>query len=520
MDLTSSSSYKLANHRFPSPVPHVNRQQHYLGLIPSPSIPHPDDSNHSSMTSSSVSLPYQSSVRLSNPIRRRNIDAHSYDSGIGTITQRSILERARSPAQNDNASIAQLPVRHSSMKGTQDGLLFPKYFIDSTSKCIMCKACGIFFSHNVFLRHLHDAYGKKVECYGQFIELAIDVPNKEQILAFQGFLTKLGRSQEATGVVTELHQQKSGSPARNANLQTPSKPSQAPPNTWTQDIQETVLASEKLLKETSDYLRTSAKKMQHRRKNSIQLKELPILSKDGDAQRTHLVNDKPNETVPVIKTQNPHRTSKKSLQNLFSSDQTSKKVDYKASLMSSNPKYDLPRSVIVKNSENTTSAIVNENIIISSDVHHDPAVTRHLRDSLQVGSLQSRPSDGSGDAKTSGDVVASRNGEGGDDGRMTTDELAMSRRSEFPPLIQEKKNDPVYILQTAQDLITLATQKIHQPQKQSIQDNDWYSRYQAEHTLRLKCEASIVELQGMLTAEQNQRRELEIQLRALRLQKS
>ena len=377
---------------------------------------------------------------FSNPIRHKGPEVHySYDSGMGTM-QRIIPERGRSPAKLSNPGIAQLPVRHTSTKGTQEGLLFPKYFTDTSSKCIMCKSCGIFFSHDIFLRHLHDAYGKRVECYGQCIELSADVPNKDQILTFQEFLATLSKCQEGLHDTTRvLHQQTSGSPARNATSKSPSRLNSAPANTWTQDIQETVLASEKLLKETSDYLRTSARKMQHRRRNSIQLQELPFSTKDDNNSRTLPISDKANETLPVIKNQNQHRTSKKSLQNLFI---TSDQANDKKTSVSSRSKSDLPRPIVVKTTQ-VSSTLRNENIASFSASGHDPVMSRHLTDSLQVEqNLVSRPSGGSGDATATRDVLVNNGNERSeeDGGKMTTDELATSRRREVPPFSLERKN--------------------------------------------------------------------------------
>ena len=83
---------------------------------------------------------------------------------------------------------------------------------------------------------------------------------------------------------------RSGSPLQNVKSKFVPKPKLSIVNKWTQDIQETVQASEKLLKETSEYLRTSVTKLKHRRKNSLQLQELPFFIQ-GRCLSHHILPD-------------------------------------------------------------------------------------------------------------------------------------------------------------------------------------------------------------------------------------
>ena len=385
-----------------SPTSQGNVSRNYRGLIhPSPIVNFENSNYGNSIHGNSnanplkgfsgVTLPNRPVPRISNLFRNTDhLDSQSYDSGIGTMTQRTLLHGIGSPGRRvvEKANIAQLPVRHTSLKGTQEGVLFPKYCLDVSSKCIMCKACGIFFSYDVFLCHLHDMYGKRVECQGQEIELAIDVPSKEQILAFQEFLVKFGQNQQL-GHMMELHQ-RSGSPMQNVKSKFVPKPKSPIVNKWTQDIQETVQASEKLLKETSEYLRTSATKLKHRRKNSLQLQELPFSTKGNDEGviKSSPTAEKRNDTVPIIKTHNPHRSSKKSLQNYFSSSQTSKKeTNLQLPMKVTAIQQDVPS----KHSSTHTDNFDEENTIDLTS-HHDASLKGHLTESLRVEPLEPQPS--------------------------------------------------------------------------------------------------------------------------------
>ena len=269
---------------------------------------------------------HQQVQSILSPVKHNGLD--SYSSGIQSMAREQNhndyrLTRPSSPSRQYRNPVSsgssQLTVRHTSSKGTQEGVLFPKYQVDSTSKCIMCKDCGIFFSHDAFLHHLHDVYGKRVECYGQFVELAVDAPNLEQLQLFQDFLAKLGVSQDRLLNNTGSYDG-SKSPGKHGTHSSSSsfRPSSPVPNTWTNGIQETVLASEKLLKETSDYLKSSAKKMKHRRQRSFQMQGLPpMLSEKEDNSLQTLPA---NSAVPIIKTNNSNPTSKKSLQKYFISN--------------------------------------------------------------------------------------------------------------------------------------------------------------------------------------------------------
>ena len=402
MDTHLTPSYNQGNHRHMSPTPQSNGSRNYRGLIhPSPIVNFENSNYGNSIHGNSdanplkafsgVTLPNRPVPRISNSFRNTDhLDSHSYDSGIGSRAQRTLLQGIGSPGMrvSENANIAQLPVRHTSLKGTQEGVLFPKYCLDVSSKCIMCKACGIFFSYDVFLCHLHDMYGKRVECQGQQIELATAVPSKEQILAFQEFLVKFGQNQQL-GHMMESYQ-RLGSPMQNVKSKFVPKPKSPIVNKWTQDIQETVQASEKLLKETSEYLRTSATKLKHRRKNSLQLQELPFSSK-GEVRviKSSPTVEKRNDTVPIIKTHNPHRSSKKSLQNYFSSSQSSKK---ETNLQLPMKVTTTQQAVPSKHSSNHADANLDKETTIDLTSQHDASLKGHLTESLRVEPLDSQPS--------------------------------------------------------------------------------------------------------------------------------
>ena len=215
----------------------------------------------------------------------------------------------------------QLPVKHTNQHGTQIGILLPKYHIHPQSKCIMCRDCGIFFSHDSFLRHFHDNIGRRKDCQSTMLELGIDNPGVHQLKLWDDFLAKLrGESNKRPRLssydptaATTLPLSGSRSYAASDSYQTPQPPqghrpamlysprtsmhtmTRSPPTTQPQppphpsaprdhttiaaqgpvsefnrNIQNAVDASERLLRETSHFL-ASTDKSRHRRNRSVNL---------------------------------------------------------------------------------------------------------------------------------------------------------------------------------------------------------------------------------------------------------
>lgn len=254
----------------------------------------------------------------------------------------------------------QLPVKHTNQIGTQIGILLPKYHIHPQSKCIMCRDCGIFFSHDSFLRHLHDNIGRRTDCQSSMLELGVDNPGVQQMKIWDDFVAKLkgeeashkrprtssydpsgvtnntslggSRYRSASDSFTSTQPIQPRRPAMHYSPRTSMRGVQrSPPGTigsqlpvnhsgnspkrtviaeagsisdLNKNIQNTVDASERLLRETSQYL-ASTEKSRHRRNRSItmdlQKKSVPPPEGKPHASRPLFTS----QSAPLL--QNPQR---------------------------------------------------------------------------------------------------------------------------------------------------------------------------------------------------------------------
>ena len=240
--------------------------------------------------------------------------SHSSDSGVGQDF--SGMPASRQPNQISSVGL-KLPVKHVTQLGTQRGLFVPKYHVHNHSKCIMCKDCGIFFSYDAFLGHSHDKHGRKRHRpQASSLELDDENPNTQQMKTWQEFLAKIGQKASMTNLKSASNEpdNRTREHVESSNVQRLIvKRPEAPLNDenassggtslsdFDKNIQETVNASERLLRETSQYLHSSTEKLRHRRQKSLrshQLRPQVLLQSDLNSMPSSSASE---QVQPVIK---------------------------------------------------------------------------------------------------------------------------------------------------------------------------------------------------------------------------
>ncbi|XP_063955834.1 uncharacterized protein LOC129262462 [Lytechinus pictus] len=445
----------------------------------------------------------------------------------------------------------QLPVKHTNEIGTQIGILLPKYHVHPQSKCIMCRDCGIFFSHGSFLRHLHDNIGRRTDCQSSMLELGVDNPGVQQMKLWDDFLAKLKgeegsharprtSSYDLNGVTSNValegnHYRSSSDsfsstqpiqPRRPAMHYSPrtsmrgvqrslptTKGSQlvgpsgnSPPNSSSEassisdlnkNIQNTVDASERLLRETSQYL-ASTEKSRHRRNRSITM-DLHSKSEhpEGKSQASRSLFGSQSSHVAPHQQNRPREHSSKAILSPSGTQNENGNTDgIQTARFPQDSRIfaggDLPSNTSNPDTRSTSQgnpSSVNAMRVASSVLPQGEAGSRFRFPVLN------------------GDLLEEQNQQ-----NSTKD-----------------KQDPLFILQTAQELLTLASHRIqilkdvaaggNGVPKSPGRDDEFLKLYHEERSKRRKFEAQIQQLQESLQEEQKQRKELEIQLRALKLQR-
>ncbi|XP_022105213.1 uncharacterized protein LOC110987088 isoform X2 [Acanthaster planci] len=440
----------------------------------------------------------------------RSLDygSHSSDSGV-----RQDYIRTVNGEQMHASTGIKLPVKHITSLGTQRGTLLVRYLTHRHSKCITCQDCGIFFSQDAFLAHSHDRHGRKRHRHqADILELDVENPSSQELRSWEEFLSKTGQKARTTESSLASASLDLGIRKGDYNLE-PSTGSQIsaekPTHRQTDEhvnkghtllsdfdktVQDTVNASERLLKETSQYLHSSAEKLRHRRQRSL---------KNYQFHPASLPDDLPSNPVsstehvqPIIKdastsSQNPKRPHRKFLEKYFEKSRDSFQLltDSMASRSTSKP------DSLGLEARTSTGGPQQESSML-----------------------------GSGEIKR--DVAEDGGKGGGDADRQAVDHI--SARPTSPgktPLgksiiLQEHfdRNDPLFIVQTAQELLTLAAHKMQERQQKSPGGIDWQKRYEFEKERNREKDKRIRELEGLLEAEQRKRQDAEVQLRAIRLQ--
>ncbi|XP_072166714.1 uncharacterized protein [Diadema setosum] len=518
---------------------------------------------------------YQDSLSLTDPVGSVDSLLSGQPSLNGTLEDGSVgeihmppptkLQPTPTPLEHFNikARGLQLPVKHTNQIGTQVGILLPKYHIHAQSKCIMCRDCGIFFSHDSFLRHLHDNIGRRRECQSTMLELGIENPGVQQMRLWEEFLSKLrgesikrprtssfdpgtatlgmppsrnhsegalnthvaGQPSQSQHPVTHYSPRTSmysvrRSPPR-AHTPQSSYPSQSspqrPPSTeassiveLNRNIQDTVDASERLLRETSHYL-ASTQKSRHRRNRSVNLDLKPA--------PTPPVGSKPLASRSLFDS-GPAAAQSHQPPASAQSDQL-RPLALEPSDIASHPENDNGYS---------TDGISRDARTLAGG---DPSTAGHnsgnsLRSQHRHFSDRPNGSRGLGNPPP---VVKSEHPPQPDN----------TSQFPFPPSIiapktgydlkKYQKEDPLFILQTAQELLALASHRVQAMKEEGSlgngmqtppspgRDNEFLQLYHEERSKRRKYETQLQEMQDALKEEQRQRKELEIQLRALKLQR-
>ncbi|XP_071794707.1 uncharacterized protein [Asterias amurensis] len=417
--------------------------------------------------------------------------SHSSDSGVGQ--DYSGRAAVMQPPQRSSMG-CKLQVKHVTQLGTQCGLLVPKYHVHNHSKCIMCKDCGIFFSYDAFLGHSHDKHGRKRHRpQAPALELDEEHPNTEQIGMWQEFIFKIGQTAGSKSVVDGDNRKSSHADYHRVKVRE-TNPSSNEENIhsggtflsdFDKNIQESVSASERLLRETSQYLHSSTEKLRHRRQKSLrnhQLLPKTLLQDDP------LSTSASKHVQPVIKDlhsgPSSRRANRKFLEKYLEKSRDSFQLLTDSMTMSSK----------------TDSLRVGEDSVLHPEL--DP-----IRDSSSGVGVEREIHLGGG-----GDAV----------------QKATSPRPVSPgktpqgksKMLQEhfNRNDPLFIVQTAQELLNLAALKMQEKEQNSPGGIDWQKKYEAERELRKEQDKRIRELEGLYQEEMKRRQNAEVQLRAMRLQ--
>ncbi|XP_071964457.1 uncharacterized protein [Antedon mediterranea] len=404
--------------------------------------------------------------------------SHSMDSGLSSISLSSRMSSAQETSSHLSFNV-QIPVKHTSAAGSQTGTYYPKYQVYKESKCISCKDCSIFFSPSAFLKHCHDhKLGTRIECNAINIELATDNPGVQQQKLWDEFQIQIN------GMGVQSHGERDR--ILTSNIPFKNSVKTIPDNrfSWRENgsgdslngsIHSDVLASKRLLQSTQNLIQGSAEKAK-RRFNSRK----DIMTSVSDLSNGMLDIDGAKQ--PVIKMYSTSSgqppSARKSLQKYLSNEK-----DYKlgilklsdSSLPSDNKLLDNTRDTRhfdLRSSTNRTDSLVTSNTI-----QHEGLLDYTAEECSFIDNHIEKHIDNHK---------------------------------------QNDKEDPVKILQNAQELLQLASEKIQKQQSQSV--INWEERYEDEKKLRRKVEQKLNAVQDQLHLEQQRRQELEIELRALKLQ--
>ncbi|XP_038073894.1 uncharacterized protein LOC119741979 [Patiria miniata] len=445
--------------------------------------------------------------------RSLEFGSHSSDSGVG---QDYSGRPAAVSEQIHSQTGVKLPVKHVTSSGTQHGSLLERYLVHSHSKCIACRDCGIFFSLDAFLAHSHDKHGRKRHRpQADFLELDTENPGSQQLRVWEEFLTTTGQKARPAGssvsfamdVGNRKGERFLDSSSRNqlsverpANYPTDelSNHVSAPVSDFDKSVRDTVNASERLLRETSQYLHSSAEKLRHRRQKSLRNYQLrpTVLLPNNDV--TNDSTSSAGHVQPVIKdtlasSQNSKRPNRKFLEKYLekSKDSFQLLTDSLASKSASKSE-----SSFGLDSRMNTEYPQQESLSMESEEIKRGVVKHGER--------------GGGDADRQ--VVS----------RVSPRPISPDKTPHGKSIILQEhfdRNDPLFIVQTAQELLTLAAHKMQERQQNSPGGIDWQKRYEMEKDLNREKDKRIRELEGLLKEEQRKRQDIEVQLRAIRLQK-
>ncbi|XP_006811555.2 uncharacterized protein LOC102803204 [Saccoglossus kowalevskii] len=340
----------------------------------------------------------------------------------------------------------QLPVKHCSSKGTQLGVLLPKYHTRSESKCIRCKDCGIFFSPGAFLCHFHDEYGRREECNANVIQLNIENPSSNQIQLWEDFQLRIRLK----------------SPRKRSSVFTDSL--------FSKHRRQTTGSDSNLHKNLVAALLDSAESN---------------LSMDDSAlpRQPVIMKRERRPSAPGILV---HKTVNNTEPNENSSP-----------LLLNRP--------VIMGSQNRSSFKTNKNTL---QKYLPPRIST---DSLKL-NLRSH-----GSLRRTSSLNNITNENNDDLGKNPPSWLhENNKHSETSEKVFQNasdKEDPVYILQTAQELISLAASKF---ERSTEITNEWQERYENEKQQRIKSEERVKNLERLLHEERKQRESLENQIQALK----
>ncbi|XP_033108807.1 uncharacterized protein LOC117110272 isoform X2 [Anneissia japonica] len=394
---------------------------------------------------------------FSNPVASPCLyKSHSMDSGLSSISISSKMSGV--PESSSLTFNVQIPVKHYSASGTQAGSYYPKYQVYKESKCISCQDCSIFFSPSAFLKHCHDKkLGTRVECNATQLELATDNPGIHQKKLWEEFQSKIsGNGMQIYGEKDRILKSSPVSFRSSGKTYTDNRfhwKTNGSSNSLNGTIHNDVLASRRLLQSTQNIIQGSAEKARRRYDSR----------KDIMSSVSHLTDESLEFDVakqPVIKVSSSsvaQPSARKSLQKYLSDGK-----DFKLGSLK------LSDSSLL--SDNMTSARFLDNEISTyklDDPRDDPSEKKA----------------GQSFATSEQKLMSSYAGSHGDN------------KSDDNHHGDLNKEDPLKILQTAQELLHLASASLQKQQSQSV--IDWEERYQSEKKLRRKVEQKLFDTQAV-----------------------
>ncbi|XP_070542517.1 uncharacterized protein [Ptychodera flava] len=369
-----------------------------------------------------------------------------------------------SPADRLRQSMSQqIPVKHCSSKGTQCGMLLPKYHTRGESKCIRCKDCGIFYTPASFLKHFHDQFGRREDCDALVLQLNVENPTGKEIRLWEEFQLKISQK----------------SPRKR-------------PAVFTDSLMLSKCRRQNNIMDVS----------------GIQEEEEGKVFAEGefsDGFNPPMTGITMDDSVLSRHSGTPRRERRPSAPGLLIRKAVSTTDLDKASsfqnkpvIMGSQPKNSNPRS-----KKNTLQKYLPLDMIDVTRMSTDPA-KMNLR---SQGSLRR--------SNSLSNISSIANGTFSP---VERNESLQTSKGLHPADIQQvlpnlDKEDPLYILQTAQELISLATNKLG-----NSGDSVWAEKLQQERTLRQQAEERVKHLERLLQEEKRRREILESEIRTYKTQ--